>query len=55
MNHNILEPNPHINDYGIDDDQLEYRTDFAETDGGLCVASAKQREDRRECISRRNF
>lgn len=49
MNHSTLKPNPRINDYGIDDDQLEYRTDFAETEGGLCVASAKQRQDRREC------
>lgn len=49
MNHNTLKPNPHINDYGIDDDQLEYRTEFTETESGLHVASAKQRQDRREC------
>lgn len=49
MNHSTLKPNPHINDYGIDDDQLEYRTEFTMTEGGLCVASAKQRQDRRQC------
>ena len=49
MNHNTLKPNPVIDDYGIDDDQLEYRTRFELTESGVYVASAKQRRDRREC------
>ncbi len=49
MNHNTFKANTGPDEYGIDDDQFEYRTEFHRAEGGLYVASARQRADKREC------
>ena len=49
MNHNTFKTNAGPDEYGIDDDELEYRTPFERAEGGGWFASAKQRQDRREC------
>ena len=49
MNHNTFKTNHVTDEYGINDDELEYRTPFLPAEGGMRVASAKQRTDRREC------
>lgn len=48
MNHNTRNPTHRINERGIGDDQLEHRTKFAQGEGGLWSATAKQRANRRE-------
>ncbi len=50
MNHNTSKPNPHINERGSGDDQLESRTKFAQGEGDLWAATAKQRANRREFV-----